>query len=171
MARYVNSTPQILDDNGTPIAGAKKFFFEPETTTKKTIYDGPDFVTPVANPVISDAAGRYASDVFLDGIYKEEQQDNSGTATGHDGVTLWTTDPIGDVLEGQFEIWVGSETYHIPEIVLGSDDEYYRSIADGNQGNDPTASPTSWELLSIGRVWNTNITYALGDAVYGSSGS
>jgi len=169
VGRYINSVPQILDSNGKPIAGAKKFFFETETTTKKTIYSDSGLSVSTANPALSDASGRMP-EIFLDGIYAEEQQDNSGTATGYDGVTLWTRDPIGDITEGQFESWLNDSTYNIPDIIVGSDDEYYRSLSDGNQGNDPTTSVVSWEMLRLGRVWNANITYGVGDSVYGSDG-
>jgi hypothetical protein len=173
MGRYTNTVPQIIGFvNGvfTPIVGAKKFFFEPGTVTPKTIYSDADLTLTRANPVLSDASGRYSDDVFLDGIYSEEQQDNSGTPSGYDGATLWTKDPVGEIIAGQFEAWISSSIYDIPEIVQGSDDEYYRSLTDGNQGNDPTSSAANWELLRFGRVWNTNVTYGLGDSAYGSDG-
>ncbi|MEE8207869.1 MAG: hypothetical protein V3T88_02795 [Nitrosomonadaceae bacterium] len=118
---------------------------------------------------MSDADGRFPA-FFLDGIYDEEQQDNSGTATGFDGVTLWTRPDIGGAGEGQFELWLNDNTYNIPNIVLGSDDEYYQSLADASQGNDPTTSADKWKQLQLGQVWNANVTYASDDSVYGSDG-
>lgn len=149
MSRYSNSVPQILDGNGDPIVGAKKFFFEPGTTTPKTIYTDSSLTTAADNPQLSDANGRYSDDIFLDGVYKEVQQDNSGTATGFDGVTLWTKDPVGEVETVQLVNWASDATYDIPDIVIGSDDSYYLSKVDSNQGNNPTTSPTQWAQITF----------------------
>lgn len=164
MSRYVNPAPQIEDLNGKPIVGAKKFLFEPGTVIKKTVYSDSGFGTPQANPVLSLGSGIFPA-IFLDGIYDEEQQDNSGTATGYDGVTLWTREDIGGAAEGQFELWLNDNTYNIPDIVLGSDDEYYQSIQDGNQGNDPTISPAFWNQVKIIGLWHTDISYSADDIV------
>lgn len=171
MARYISPVPFIQDVNGKPIVNAKLFFFESGTTALKTIYSDSGLTIPISNPVLSDANGQYTDDIFLDGIYKNVQQDDSGTTTGFDGVTIWTKDPIGDIIEGQFELWLNDNVYNIPEIVLGSNDEYYRSIVDGNQGNDPTISPTKWEELELGRIWNTAVTYAANYSAFGSDGN
>jgi len=149
MARYISPVASVQDVNGKPIVGAKLFFFETGTTTPKAIYEDSGLTTPLNNPVLADANGQYTDNIFLDGIYKNVQQDNSGTATGFDGATIWTKDPIGDIVEGQFELWLNDNTYNIPEIVLGSDDSYYQSIVDGNQGNDPTTSPTKWKEVPL----------------------
>lgn len=129
--------------------GAKKFFFEPGNTVKKTIYSDSALTISALNPQISDADGRYSNNVFLDGIYSEEQQDNTGTATGYDGATLWTKDPIGDVASGEFTPWVSDTIYNIPDKVVGTDDFSYESLTDNNQGNDPISSPSNWGKITF----------------------
>jgi hypothetical protein len=166
---YATPIEQIADGNGKPISGAKKFLFSVGTTTKKTVYSDEALTVARANPVLSDADGRFPQ-FYLSGLYDEIQQDNSGTATGYDGATLWGPIPIGEVTEGALTLWAADNTYDIPEIVLGSDDNYYRSLTDSNTGNDPVSSPGSWEQLQWGRVWNTNITYTEGDTAYGVDG-
>jgi hypothetical protein len=167
---YTTPVEQISDGNGDPIVGAKKFLFHTGGgATKKTIYSDSDLTIARANPVLSDADGRFPQ-FFLDGLYDEEQQDNTGTATGYDGATLWGPLPVGEVTEGALTLWAIDNTYNIPEIVLGSDDNYYRSLTDSNTGNDPVSSPGSWEQLQWGRVWNTNVTYAKNESVYGNDG-
>ncbi len=167
MARYVNPTPQILNGNGQPLDGAKLYFYEPGTSTLKAVYADSAFTTIRANPAISDSEGRYGGvgedPIFLDGIYRAVQN----TATD---VLIWDQDPIGDILAGAWQAWIPTVIYSIPDIVLGSDDEYYRSIVDANIGSDPISSPASWELLRLGRVWNTNVTYSLSQSAYGSDG-
>lgn len=149
MARYVNSVPQILDGNGVPIVGAKKFFFEPGTTTKKTVYSDSALTVVALNPQISDGSGRFSGDIFLDGLYDEIQQDNSGTASGFDGVVLWGPKLVGDTVSGSHTLWVSDTIYNIPDIVLGSDDFYYESLTDSNQGNNPISSPSNWAKITF----------------------
>lgn len=162
MARYINPTPQILDGNGNPIVGARKYMFEPGSSTLKTIYSDSALSLATVNPVVSDSSGRFP-DIFLDGTYKEVQTDENG-------ITLWTRDPVGVEAIGEWTLWDAGTTYSIPQITLGSDDEYYRSLVDSNIGNDPTSSPASWEQLYLGRIWNANVTYSITDTVYGSDG-
>jgi len=169
MTMYTTPVEQILDGNGDPISGAKKFLFNVGTTTKKTVFSDSALTTARANPVLSDADGRFPQ-FFLNGLYDEEQQDNSGTATGYDGAKLWGPLPVGEVAEGALTLWATDNTYDIPEIVLGSDNNYYRSLTDSNTGNDPISAAGSWEQLQWGRVWNTNITYAKNDSAYGDDG-
>jgi hypothetical protein len=162
MARYSNPTSQYSDINGVPLPGNQLFFYETGTTTFKNTFSDAGLTTANTNPVVSDASGRIP-DIFLDGTYKVVLKDT-------DDVTIWTRDPLGDTTAGQFTAWLNDVTYNIPEIVLGSDDDYYRSLTDANQGNDPTSSAANWEQLEFGRIWNTNVTYALGDEAIGSDG-
>jgi len=169
MSMYKTPIEQIIDGNGKPIVGAKKFLFSVGTEVKKTVFSDPELTLARANPVLSNADGRFPQ-FYLDGLYDEIQQDNSGTATGYDGATLWGPEQVGEIAEGPLLIWATDTTYNIPDIALGSDDEYYKTLIDSNQGNDPVSSPGSWEQLQFGRIWNVNVTYAKGDAVYASDG-
>lgn len=172
MSRYVSPTFQIDDINGFSQVGAKLVFYTPGTTNLKTIYSDSGFTTPITNPVtsVSSNAGAIYPNIYLDGLYDVVQQDATGTVDTDDGATIWTRDDVGETSTGPFTLWDTGVIYAIPEIVLGSDDEYYRSLIDSNQGNNPISSPASWEQLRFGRIWNTNITYAIGDSVYGSDG-
>ena len=59
--------PQFFDNNGAPLAGGKLYFYQPGTTTPKTVYSSSDASIPLTNPVILDSAGR--ADVWLSGYY------------------------------------------------------------------------------------------------------
>tara|TARA_R110000868_G_C10972546_1_gene770338 strand:- start:359 stop:1363 length:1005 start_codon:yes stop_codon:yes gene_type:complete len=163
MARLSNPVPQILDSNGNPSGGAKVYFFEVGTTTPKNTYSDAGLSIANANPVVADSAGRLPS-TFLDGNYKVVAKDS-------DGVTLWTRDPVGETSTGQMNLWVNDQVYNIPELVQGSNDSYYRSLIDNNQGNDPISDAVSWEKLQLGRVWNASIIYAATDSVYFTDGN
>jgi len=154
LARYSNPTPQILDSNGNPVVGAKTYFFEPGTTTLKTVYSDSDFSTAIANPVLS-LSGGYIPDVFLDGVYKAVQKDEND-------VTIWSRDPIGEVDAGQFDPWINDKSYSFNDIVKGSDLAHYKSLVAGtetNQGNDPISSPTQWgdaTFVTEGKIASLN---------------
>lgn len=98
MARYINPVVNIEDSNGAPYVGAKLVFYETGTTTLKTIYSDSDLTTPRTNPVtaINSDGGAIYPDIFISGIYKVVQQDDSGTADTDDGATIWTRDPVGE---------------------------------------------------------------------------
>lgn len=170
MSIYAYPVPQILDGKGVPIIGAKLFFFEPGTTTKKDTFSDSDLLIENTNPLISDADGRYGP-IFLNGIYKNVQQDNTGTPTGFDGATIWTRDPIGDIDITQLGLYQNESTYNIPDIVTDSNDDFYRSLTDSNQGNEPSTNPTNWEQVDLERFYNATVTYAAGDEVIGSNGA
>ena len=162
MARYSNPVSQYLDGNGDPLPGNKLSFFETGTTTPKDTFSDSGLATANTNPVVADANGRIP-DIFLDGTYKVVLKDT-------DDVTIWTRDPLGETTGGQWTSWLNDNTYNTPDIAVGSDDNYYRSITDSNQGNDPTSSAANWEQLELGRIYNANVTYALGDQTIGSDG-
>lgn len=147
MSRYVSPVETITDLNGAPMVGAKLVFYATGTATPKTIYSDSGLSVPMTNPVtaVSSGAGAIYPDIYLDGIYKVVQQDDSGTAGVADGVVLWTRDPVGDVTTGNFEAWLNDSTYNIPEVVYASNDKYYISLVDANQGNEPSASPAQWK--------------------------
>lgn len=164
MSRFSNPFIQYSDGVGVSLPGAQLFFFEPGTTTPKDTFSDSGLTIANTNPVVADSTGRMG-DIWLDGIYKVVLKDAAGV-TQPEG----TKDPVGDTTEGQFELWLNDNTYNIPDIVLGSDDEHYRSLTDANQGNNPTSSAANWEQLNLGRVWNANVTYEFGGVVEATDG-
>lgn len=141
MARLSNPFIQVIDANGDIVVGAKMHFFETGTSTKKAIYSDSSFTTAIANPIETNSKGQFP-DVYLDGVYRVALYNDKG-------VLLGDADPVGEVSQGQFDVWSSDSTYNIPDIVMGSDNNFYRSIVDANQGNDPISSPTQWEQLLL----------------------
>lgn len=81
-------------------------------------------------------------------------------------------DPVGGEKElGDFSLWDQTVIYDSNDIVEGSDGNFYRSISDGNQANDPISTPTRWELISFLGLWNVNILYSTGSVVKTSTGN
>ena len=78
-----------LDDNAAALPGAKLYIYDAGTTTPRTIYSNAAGSATHTNPLIADAAGRFAT-WFLDpddGDYKEVLKDT-------DGVTIYTVDNL-----------------------------------------------------------------------------
>ena len=89
-----------------------------------------------------------------------------------DDVQYIERDPVGGERElGDFNLWDTVVTYDQDDIAKGSNGRFYQSFADGNQGNDPTASPSAWFEVRFITVWNTNYTYDLGEIAQTSDGS
>lgn len=55
---------QFFDDNGDPLSGGKIYTYAAGTTTPQTTYTSRDGMTPNANPIILDAAGRTPQQVW-----------------------------------------------------------------------------------------------------------
>jgi hypothetical protein len=164
MARIIDAFTQFFDDNGDPLADGKLKFVESGTnnTDKDTFADINETIKN-ANPVLLDGAGR-CSNVFGTGAY------NVISYTSAD-VQIQQFDPVsGDTFEGAFTDWDAVTIYDEGALVTGSDGLYYRSIASGNQNQNPTSTPAKWEQVKFVGVWNNDVTYSLGVSVYGSDG-
>lgn len=164
MARYTNPTPQYLDNNGDPVPSGKLYFYKSGTISPLTTYKDENESIANTNPVLLDEAGR-TGNIFFQGSAKV-------ILTTNDDVQIWERDPVGGEKElGDFSKWDTLVSYDLNDIVEGSDGEFYKSLSNANQGNDPTTSPEEWENIRFIGVWNTNITYSSGDVVQTSTGN
>jgi len=84
-ASYMPMPQQFFDDNGNPLAGGSVYFYEPGTSTGKTVYSDSNGNTALSNPVILDSAGR--ASIWLNGYYKRVIKDANG-------VTIKTEDNL-----------------------------------------------------------------------------
>lgn len=161
--RIIAAFTQFFDDSGKPLVNGKLKFYQTGTTTDKNTYANSSLSIPNTNPVILDGAGR-CPDVFGSGIYKV-------VSFTSDNIQIQVFDPVSasSELAGQFDDWVSTQTYLISDVVR-FDGSYYKSITNNNINNTPPSNPVNWEQLQFGRVWNSNITYSVGDSVYGSDG-
>ena len=159
MARF-GDFDQYLDNAGDPLSNGKLYFYESGTTTPKTTYSDINNSIPNTNPVLLSAAGRQPN-IFFDGVAKVILA-NNGDAQ------IAVRDPVGETATDFGDEWVATKIYNAVDVVLGSDGTYYRSLINGNQGNNPVTTTGSWTLL-YSVEWNAGITYSVGDVVtYGS---
>lgn len=80
--RLFNDVQQWLLDDGTPNNAGKITFYEPGTTTLKSVYTSNALDTAHTNPVILDANGRPTSPIWLNGEYKYAVTTSGDVAVG-----------------------------------------------------------------------------------------
>jgi hypothetical protein len=139
-------------------------FFKSGTSTPLTTYK--DDLETIANAaVVPVLPNGNVENVFYSGSAKVVYLDEFGQQYAE-------RDPVGGERElGQFSLWDSVVSYDVNDIVEGSDGNYYISLANGNQGNDPTTTPTQWEQISFLGLWNVNKVYVAGDVVKTSLGN
>ena len=160
MSRFRTIGIQYLDDAGDPVVDGKLFFFEPGTNTDKDTFADVGLTILNENPVLLTAAGRQPN-IFFSG--------SAQVKLTHAAGQIEVRDPVGgDTSEAAFSDWNADTVYNIPDIVVGSDGNFYVSITDGNDNSDPISTPADWTQVRFIRIWNTNETYGIGQVVEGS---
>lgn len=164
MTRSVNPVPQYFDSAGDPLASGKMYYYASGTTTLKTTYADVSQTIANPNPVILTGDGRLPN-VFFSGSVRQ-------VLTDSDDVQIWDRDPVsGNVGISAFGDYSELLIYSSGDTVIGSDGLFYISIANNNQGNDPSASPEYWTEIRFLKTWNTNETYDIDIIVSGSDGN
>ncbi len=156
MARFNEINAQYFDDAGDPLSNGKIYFYETGTTTLKDTFSDINQTIANTNPVILTAAGRQPN-IFFSGTAKSILVDKNN-------VQILVRDPVGQTASVFGDGWVATKIYSADAVVLGSDGQYYRSLAAGNQNNDPTSTSGYWTLL-YSVEWNSGITYQEGAVV------
>ena len=164
MSRFGTLDTQYFDDAGDPLISGKIYVYQSgSTTTLKDTFADVGQLIANTNPVILYADGRQPNMFF------------SGSArmilTSGDDVQIRELDPLGgETSDSAFSDYNNDAVYNVPDIVIGADGNFYTSITDGNEGNEPSASPSDWTQIRFIRVWNTNETYGIAAIVEGSDG-
>lgn len=78
---------QLFDDDGDPLAGGKVHTYQAGTSSNKATYTDSGLVTPNANPVILDSAGRAT-------VYLTPGEAYKFVCTDANDVQLWTQDNV-----------------------------------------------------------------------------
>ena len=79
---------QFFDNNGVPLAGGLVYSYSAGTTSPLATYTTSSGVTPNTNPIVLDAAGRPAGEIWLSPVaYKLVLKTSAG-------VQLWSMDNI-----------------------------------------------------------------------------
>lgn len=83
--------PQFCDAAGTPVPSGKLYSFIAGTTTPQPTYSDTDLMTANANPLVLNAAGQSATNIYLLPTGYKFRLDTVAD------VTLWTVDDVEDV--------------------------------------------------------------------------
>lgn len=170
MPRIIDAFSQFLDDSGDPLVNGWLRFYESGSTTDKNTYSDSGETIANTNPVQLDGAGR-CPNIFGSGTYKIISYKDSVVTPGTPGEQIQQFDPVGGtVTDSQLSDWDATTVYSVGDI-RNEGGEYYRSITNNNINNTPSTSPTNWELLRFGRVYNANVTYQQYESCYGSDGA
>jgi len=158
MSRFVNPVPQFGDLALNPLSKGKLFFFESGTNDDKKTFADVNETIENTQPVLLLGDGRVPN-IFYSGSAKV-------TLTDSDEAQIWSKDPVttgGD--SGEFaDPWDAITIYNINGVVdLNSD--FYVSIINNNQNNNPATTPAAWTQFDLLKRWNTNETYGVGDPV------
>ena len=143
-------------------------FFDANTDTPKTTFkDELESETLKNVPEVPVDTNGNLPNIFFSGsakvIYVDEDGEQYAVRTAGEDVGL-----------GNFTTWVNTVSYDINDIVKGSNGRFYASLANANQGNDPTLNPGTnefWKDVRLLGVWNSTLTYAIGDVVQDSTGN
>ena len=163
MARFGTIGTQYFDDAGDPLINGFLYFYDSGTTTRKNTYADINLSIPNTNPVQLTAAGRQPN-VFFAGTAKV-------ILTKSTLEQVEVRDPVGgEAEEGVFSPWNSLTIYDVPDIVQGSDGNFYITISSGNQGNDPTTDEVNWTQIRFVRAWNANETYKIDQVVQAENG-
>lgn len=101
----------VLDSDGNPVSGAKLYFYATGTTTPATVYSNSSLVTPLANPVVADAAGRCAA------VYLDSNVTYRCKITTAAGATIRDVDPATSTASTQY---VSAEDYSSVALAVAS---------------------------------------------------
>ncbi len=170
MARLFTPFQQFFDGSGEPLSsGTLEFFEDGVYSNQLDTYSDASLNNVNPNPITLDGEGRLPFDIFGDGVYSIELRDKNS-------ILINLLDTVGGDTGSRtaFSDWTSTIIYNIPAFVVGSDGLYYRSLSNDNLGNDPiedSGTNEFWEEFKLRGVYNSSITYEIGDVVQTSVGN
>lgn len=161
---------QAVNASGVPYAGAKLYFYQSGTTTQITIYQDSGKAASHTNPVVADAAGRFAP-IWVDTTpYKWVLTTTAGL-----GTTIQTVDGVyanNTLSEGRFTIASGltvdlDATEYAQGTITGTDKVTAITLADGHHRIVRADGAFSWgpsaSLIVDGKVVGNDVQARAGD--------
>lgn len=141
-------------------------FFDSGTNTDKITFKDELETIPNELSIPVNANGNLPN-IFFSGSARVKYLDE-------DDIQYAVRDPVGEEVGlGNFTTWSDVVSYDINDITKGSNGRFYASLANGNQGNDPILDPGTnefWKDVRLLGVFNTTVTYIIGDVVLTTDG-
>jgi hypothetical protein len=143
MARLILPYQQVFDLNGSPLPGAKFYFYESGTTTPKDTYSDEALTTPNANPVIADSQGQFG-DIFLSGAYSCKLTDaDDVTQPDYPGEIEASADSSSTVLLTGAQTVAGVKTF-TDRLAVKADEPTIEI-----EENDAAANNRLWQFVAV----------------------
>lgn len=98
--QYYTANTFEFGPNGVPAAGYQLSFYETGTTTPAAVYSDPTLLTPILQPVVADANGRFGTIWLSPAVAYKVQMFTAATPDNPTGSEVWTEDPIGPAAGG-----------------------------------------------------------------------
>jgi len=157
-SRFKNPFPQYFDDNGQILVAGRLYFYEPGTSNIQRVYQDQALSSQHPDYVTLTGAGR-VPDIFFSGYRRVVLTDSSGNEVDE-------ADPVDLFGKVQFNIWGATIDYGVGDIAQDpSDSDFYISLTNNNNSNDPSGSPTHWSKIIFIGIYNSNETYAADNVV------
>lgn len=151
MPRY--TPPSHYDER---LASGTLTFYKSDTNSLLTIYADSTQLTEIDNPVDLGVSGDEPN-IFYSG---------SARVVGHNsaGDQVFDRDPVGGTSTlGNFSDYDEVVIYNLNDLIVSADNKFYKSLQNGNVGNDPSllaGSNTYWLDVRFVGIWNSSVTYA-----------
>ena len=104
---YYTANPFEFGPNGVPLAGGQLFTYESGTVTPLSVFADPGLTTPLPNPVVADANGRFGSVWLSPSQPYKIQLFTAATPDNPTGSQIWSVDPFGPAAGGTASNSVG----------------------------------------------------------------
>ena len=141
-------------------------FYKSKTNTELVTYKDELETIENTTQVAVNADGNVAN-VFFSGSAKVKYFDQFG-------VQYAERDPVGGTNDlGNFGTWISDISFDKNDFTEASNGRFYKSLVNGNEGNDPTLDPGAndfWEEVLFTGVWNSKITYKINNIVLSALG-
>ncbi len=142
-------------------------FFDATTNAQKITFKDNLETIPHELSIDVDADGNLPS-IFYSGSARAVFLDENGQQ-------YESTSPIGEEVGlGNFTDYSDIVVYDKGDFTKANNERYYKSLANSNQGNDPTLNPGTnefWEEVVFLGIYNTKIPYAIGNIVSTADGN
>lgn len=163
MSRFINPVPQFRLDNDQVASSGRMYFYENKNfSVLKATYSQPNNTIANTNPLILDGQGRVPP-CFGEGLYSVRVYAADPENPGVNGEQIWARDDVSlSELTGQFDLWNPAKIYSINDIAKDPSDGLYYQLygAVTSTGEQPSTSPTKWELVYFLTGYNSNKTYS-----------
>lgn len=98
--QYYTANTFEIAANGVPAAGFQLFFYATGSVTPAAVYSDPGLTTPILQPIVADANGRFGAIWLSPSQSYKVQLFTAAAPDNPTGSQVWTEDPVGPAAGG-----------------------------------------------------------------------